>query len=54
MICLPVQDEGVELSELPPTPAEFTRVHIQGQFDHDASVYIGPRPRSSMGSATNG
>ena len=49
-----VQGEGVELSELPPTPAEFTRVHIQGQFDHDACIYIGPRPRSNMGSATHG
>ncbi|KAL3152716.1 hypothetical protein ABBQ38_012307 [Trebouxia sp. C0009 RCD-2024] len=46
--------EGAELSELPPQPAEFTRVHVQGQFDHDASLYVGPRPRSSMGSATNG
>lgn len=48
------QAEGAELSELPPQPAEFTRVHVQGQFDHDASLYVGPRPRSSMGSATNG
>ena len=48
------QAEGVELSELPPQPAEFTRVHVQGQFDHDASLYVGPRPRSTMGSATNG
>lgn len=51
---LALQGDGVELNELPPKPAEFTRVHIQGEFDHASSLYVGPRPRSSMGSATNG
>ncbi|DBA82252.1 hypothetical protein WJX79_003765 [Trebouxia sp. C0005] len=45
---------GVELNELSVKPAEFTRVHIQGEFDHERSIYVGPRPRSSMGSAING
>lgn len=49
-----LQDAGVELNELSVKPAEFTRVHIQGEFDHESSIYVGPRPRSSMGSATNG
>ncbi len=48
------QGAGVELNELSVKPAEFTRVHIQGEFDHESSIYVGPRPRSSMGSATNG
>lgn len=49
-----LQGAGVELTDLPERPAEFTRVHLEGRFDHDSSLYIGPRPRSSMGSATNG
>ncbi|DBB15985.1 TPA: hypothetical protein ACH3X3_003354 [Trebouxia sp. C0006] len=49
-----LQGAGVELNELSVKPAEFTRVHIQGEFDHESSIYVGPRPRSSMGSATNG
>ena len=44
----------MELNELPANPAEFTRLHAQGQFDHDSSIYVGPRPSSSMGSAING
>lgn len=48
------QAEGLELNELPPSPKEFTRVHVQGHFDHANALFVGPRPRSSMGSATNG
>jgi len=35
-------------------PEEYQRVRAVGQFDHSKSVFVGPRPRSSMGTTERG
>lgn len=48
------QAEPYNILDSPETPEQFTRVAAEGTYAHDKSVYIGPRPRSSMGTATPG
>ena len=49
-----LQAEPYNILDSPETPEQFTRVAAEGTYAHDKSVYIGPRPRSSMGTATPG
>lgn len=48
------QAEPCELESLPQNPAEYTRLSAKGTFQHDKSVYVGPRPRTVMGTANPG
>lgn len=53
-LLLPLQAQPAELFQLPAEVAEFTRVALHGRLDTERSVYVGPRPRSVMGTAKPG
>ena len=53
-LLIPLQAQPEELFDLPTGVAEFTRVALHGRLDTERSVYVGPRPRSVMGTAKPG
>lgn len=48
-VLFPRQSAGLSSSYDTPSVPEYTKVSVTGRFDESKSVFIGPRPRSSMG-----
>lgn len=51
---MPVQAEPKDLTALTAEAPDYTRTAGTGKFQHEKSVYIGPRPRTVMGTANAG
>lgn len=49
-----LSEDPTEVFGLPKTPEEYSRVAGSGEFQHDKSIYVGPRPRTVMGTANAG
>ncbi|KAK9815229.1 hypothetical protein WJX72_000329 [[Myrmecia] bisecta] len=49
-----LQAEPVDILQAVDVPEEYTRVTCRGELQHDKSVFLGPRPRTVMGTSTPG
>lgn len=49
-----LQGAALDLFSTTETPEEYAHVAATGEFDHDATMYIGPRPRTVMGNTKMG
>ena len=49
-----VQAEPVAVSQASEALPEYRRVWCQGELQHERSIFVGPRPRTIMGSAKPG
>ncbi|KAK9787505.1 hypothetical protein WJX73_010878 [Symbiochloris irregularis] len=49
-----LEEEPLRLANGVDTPAPYTQVLAQGEYAHERSLYIGPRPRSAMGTTVAG
>ena len=50
----PLQAEPVAISQASGALPEYRRVWCQGKLLHEHSIFVGPRPRTIMGSAKPG
>ena len=53
-VLVTMQAEPVAISQASEVLPEYWRVWCQGELQHERSLFVGPRPRTIMGSAKPG